>query len=261
MWYNSAMQRMFVFLLLAILFPLQIFAGIGDTDNRYYVTDEMWAKNPYKKFVHMTMWKQRIGYRENKETGVYEETITFTPNSNCSAQYISPNLILSAGHCTDKKFGKYTVKNYKKESIEVKLVYTEYTGETEDTLGDWAIWLVTDPKYYSDAYFDIKVPTKTTHIINAGWGWARIIKNEELDKVRELYDLLKNEIYEENSKIEDETKKKSVEIVDLAQEISKVLVEPLREKKTTFKASKCTIMFEECQADLRNQKKYGSTWR
>ena len=166
------MQRMFVFLLLAILFPLQIFAGVGDSDNRYYVTDEMWSQEPYKKFVYF-----EVLAKDGKE---------LVPSGHCTAQYVSPNLILSAGHCTDKDSDGYRVRNYKHEEFLVELIETPYDGQI-GTLGDWAVWLVTDPKYYSDSYFNLKIPTKTMDVLNAGWGWDRILDDDDLLTIRNIF--------------------------------------------------------------------------
>ena len=80
------MRKLFAFLLFALFFPLQVFAGLGDVDSRYYVTDEMWAKEPYKNYVLL----------EHVVVGLTDEPQRL---GVCSAQYISPNLILSAGHC------------------------------------------------------------------------------------------------------------------------------------------------------------------
>lgn len=216
------MQRMFVFLLLAILFPLQIFAGIGDTDNRYYVTDEMWAQEPYKKFVYF-----EVMAKDGKE---------LVPSGHCSAQYISPNLILSAGHCTDKDAEGYRVKNYKQEEFLVELIETPYDGKI-GTLGDWAVWLVTDPKYYSDSYFNLKTPTKTIDILNAGWGWVRIIDDEELKKIREIFEKVQ-EVYDTKS------------ISDTSYYLDIYLrrrgIEGIDEYPSKFKASECKIVFEDC---------------
>ena len=259
---------MFIFLLLAILFPLQIFAGVGDSDNRYYVTDEMWSQEPYKKFVWMLnglyytsqYWK-RINETDKDLTEINEDKFEFL--GTCSAQYISPNLILSAGHCifTVDKMNQaldkypylnnnprrnYRIKNYKHEFFDVKLVDTAYTGEAFDTLGDWAVWLVTDPQYYSDAYFDIKVPSKTIDVINAGWGWCRIIEDKELEDIKKIYHDIAMRIVEENKKIEDKTKQKSISVSDLADEISTHLTKPLDEFPYKLKASKCKIVFDDC---------------
>lgn len=143
---------------------MQVLAGVGDHDDRYYVTDEMWATEPYKNFVYLEiMWTEDI------------------PLANCSAQYVAPNLILSAGHCTEPDH-EYRATNYKHETFPIKLVETGYKGKEVD----WAVWLVTDPKYYSDTFFYPNPPQGTENVINAGWGWVRILSDTELDKIRKI---------------------------------------------------------------------------
>jgi len=217
------MQRMFVFLLLAILFPLQIFAGVGDSDNRYYVTDEMWAQEPYKKFVCF-----EVMAKDGKE---------LVPSGRCTAQYVSPNLILSAGHCTDKDSDGYRVRNYKHEEFLVELIETPYDGQI-GTLGDWAVWLVTDPKYYSDSYFNLKTPTKTMDVLNAGWGWARILDDDDLLTIRNIF----KDIEEEHG---EKITINSVSI-ELSKRMMKMGLEAIYDLKDRFKASECKIVFEDC---------------
>ncbi|MBO5705043.1 MAG: hypothetical protein J6R99_03435, partial [Alphaproteobacteria bacterium] len=216
------MKGAFVGFLLMCFMPSVVLAGVGDTDNRYYVTDEMWAQEPYKKFVYF-----EVMAKDGKE---------LVPSGHCSAQYVSPNLILSAGHCTDKDAEGYKVRNYKQEEFLVELIETPYDGKI-GTIGDWAVWLVTDPKYYSNSYFNLKTPTKTIDILNAGWGWVRIINDEELKKIREIFEKVK-EIYETKS------------ILDTSYYLDIYLrrrgIEAIDEFPSKFKASECKIVFEDC---------------
>ena len=145
--------------------------GVGDVDNRYYVTDSMWATEPYKKFVHLITYEKI----ENK----------YSENGSCTAQYISPNLILSVGHCVEVD-GAYVFQNYKNEKFPAMLVETPYDGKKLLGIDDWAVFLVTDPAYYSDTYFTPVVPTQNTNVINAGWGWVKILNKEQLDKIRQI---------------------------------------------------------------------------
>ena len=145
--------------------------GVGDVDNRYYVTDAMWATEPYKKFVHLITYEKI----ENK----------YSENGSCTAQYISPNLILSVGHCVEVD-GAYVFQNYKNEKFPAMLVETPYDGKKLLGIDDWAVFLVTDPAYYSDTYFTPVVPTQNTNVINAGWGWVKILNKEQLDKIRQI---------------------------------------------------------------------------
>ena len=143
------------------------FCGVGDVDNRYYVTDEMWSQSPYNVFVHLS-----------------------AGGHACTAQYVAKNLIVSAGHCTEDRPNKYEAYNYKKQTFPVKLLYTPWVhprDDNMDTPGDYAIFLVEDSRYYSDAFFDVVAPEHTKiDVINAGFGSVRILKNEEIQAIREI---------------------------------------------------------------------------
>lgn len=253
-----------LFLLSVMLLPLSAIAGVGDTDNRYYVTDEMWAQEPYKKFV---LLYAGISYDDG-------DGQRFIKLGHCSAQYISPNLILSAGHCiytqTDfletlnqyrldpNNFSRnYQITDYNQNTFYVKLIDTEYDG-TVVMPGDWAVWLVTDPQYYSDAYFDVKTSTKTIDVINAGWGFARIISEHEIDNVRKIYNEIKNMIEEQN-KVSEASYKKSTTISSLSDYIDEKCelygMEKFSEETDRLKASECKIVFEDCR-DIAHDVEY-----
>ena len=217
------MKILFLFFTILSLWIADASAGIGDTDNRYYVTDEMWTQEPYKKFVYF-----EVMAKADKE---------LVPSGHCSAQYISPNLILSAGHCTSKDADGYRVKNYKQEEFLVELIETPYDGKI-GSIGDWAVWLVTAPKYYSDSFFNLKSPTKTIDVLNAGWGWARILDDNELSNIRNIF----KEIEEEQGKII------SIDSasVELSRRMQKKGMEAIYDLKSRLKASECKIVFEDC---------------
>ena len=104
---------------LSVIFTMGIiapsFCGVGDVDNRYYVTDEMWAQPPYNSFVRLSAITKR------DPDGSYWAY-------GCTAQYVAKNLIVSAGHCTEDKPLEYEVTNYKKQIFPVRLLYTPYGG-------------------------------------------------------------------------------------------------------------------------------------
>jgi len=221
--YNSVMQRMFLFLLFIVIFPLQILAGVGNIDDRYYVTDDMWATEPYKKYLHFEYDNPKLGH------------------GNCTAQYVSPNLILTAGHCFDKDANNFRVTNYNKQTFEIKLIETPFDNNNIGEIGDWSVWLVTEPEYYSDAYFDIIVPTKTVDAINAGWGRIRIIKDEEMPIIRKVLANAKDPI--NWRQIYEELKNNNIEKL---------------EDYSRLKASKCKIVFEDCSKISKINKIFGT---
>ncbi len=230
-----------------------VYAGVGDADNRYYVTREMQEKSPYNRFVKLSSGI------------VFKETGKFLLIGTCTAQYISQNLILSAGHCiltenkvkeifekNEMEFNKgqheigYKIKTYNKSGVEVLLVDTDYHGNAINELGDWAVWMI--PDTYGDGwgysesenYFDIKIPKSTTDVINVGYGWAKIFSDDELNRIRTIYNELAIKNNEKDINI--------VGIADLEQEISVQLGTELRDDK--LKAGKCKIVFEDCSKIL-----------
>ena len=198
-------------------------AGIGNVDNRYYVTTEMWAKEPYKKFVHL------LGYYEDK-------SLAWT----CTAQYIAPNLILSAGHCT-KEGALYGAFDYKSNAIRLKLVKTGWQ-QTTAKLGDWAVFLIEDSRYYSDSFFDVSAPSQANSaisVLNAGWGWVRIIKDDELESIQKMIaDIVDNDA--------DIKPAKFFDVLSARMEAQNM--EGLEDKEDRLKASKCKIVFEDCRS-------------
>ncbi|MDW2975193.1 MAG: hypothetical protein R8M70_04080 [Alphaproteobacteria bacterium] len=67
----------------------------------------------------------------------------------------------------------------------VELIYTDYIhGREYDAPGDWAVWLITEPKYYNKDYFNTLVPSENLDVINAGWGAIRVLKNDEIQKLK-----------------------------------------------------------------------------
>ena len=81
-------MRVFLSMIFMLGFALPAFCGVGNVDNREYVSDEEWSQEPWKKYVALVDEKYN-----------YE--------SYCTAQYIAPNLILSAGHWRIFHYEKY----------------------------------------------------------------------------------------------------------------------------------------------------------
>jgi len=192
--------------------------GVGNTDNRYYVSDSDWAKPPYNSFVRVREFIGSEGY-------------------TCTGQYIAKNLILSAGHCTEGGPTEFRAINYKKQEFKIKLLETKYKDMHE--VGDWAIFLIEDPQYYGDAFFDPTKPERTTKVINAGYGYVRILKEEELNTIREI---LGDATLAESDKtfdnmlkdFEDALSKKGLSLWLITQDTDRL------------KASECNIVFEDC---------------
>ena len=218
------MRRMLRFLFLFLCFPVSVFAGTGATDNRYYVTDEMWAQHPYNKFVHLIV-------------------STADSVAGCSAQYVSNNLILSAAHCI-KANATYTITNYKGGTTQVSLLTHGEYKNIADSMNDWAIWEINDPQFYGTDFFNIAVPTQTTPVINAGWGWMRVLTASEIQLLRGIsQDILQ----------EKKATAKNLAIDQVEPELSARAeaqgLRPLREDQPRLKASECYIVFEDCSTN------------
>ena len=206
-------------------------AGVGDYDNRFYVDKQMWATEPYKNFVHLKSILGNIYY-------------------SCTAQYVSKNIIISAGHCL-KDNAKYEAVNYEGKTIALSLLKTDYSeGQAFHTTGDWAIFLVQDPKYYSDSFFTTTIPSVdagSIDVLNAGWGYVRVIEDWEVPKIKAVIASI------------DKKLKPDMFFEILKQKLDDAGIEPLEEKTVTrLKASECKIVFEDCsrlrQDDARVQR-------
>ena len=200
--------------------------GVGDVDNRYYVTDDMWAKPPYNSFVELAVITKRSP----------DGTEWFY---SCTAQYVAKNLIVSAGHCTEDKPIEYEITNYKKQTFPVRLLHTPYGGGIGE-LGDWAIFLVEDPQYYGDAFFDPVTPTQTTKVINAGYGYVRVLTNKDISAIRQI---LGNENVNGTVGFKDFLKKFENELIARN-------IESLDHDTDRLKASECNIVFEDCSLNM-----------
>ena len=212
---------MSVFFAFGFIFPG--FCGVGDVDNREYVTGDMWSKEPYKNFVHL-------------QTSILNTMAVFS----CTGQYIAPNLILSAAHCI-KDNGIYSITTYNAEDGGTKFCTVDllddghgYNGE----LGDWAIFLVKDTKCYNDSFFNVVEPTQTTEILNAGYGWVRKLEDWELGKIKDFVNGMENVSDENFYKV-------------LDSKMSKAGMKPLKENPRKLKYSKCLVMFEDCNKDSK----------
>ena len=200
------------------------FCGVGQSDNRYYVDNAMWATAPYNSFVKLYAITKR------EPNGIWF--------NGCTAQYVAKNLIVSAGHCTTDKPIAYEVKNYKGQRFPVRLLQAPFLSIHE--LGDWAIFLVEDSRYYSDAFLDAVTPTQTTKVINAGYGYVRILTDQDIRAIR---DILGDTVGE----------KRELDVDELVEKFNSELaargVAPLDKDSNNLKASECHIVFEDCSKD------------
>lgn len=235
MWSNAGVKMRGILRVFLVLFmlPAMCLAGVGDVDNRFEVTNEMWEQSPYNKFVHLKAYFYNMP-PENTNASLIGV-------GNCTGQYVSPNLILSAGHCKkDNDYVTYRVLNYKYKDVSglVELIHTAYIHDQEyDKPGDWAVWLIKDPKYYNKDYFNTLVPSEDLDVINAGWGAIRVLTDDEIQQ-------LKSFLQKEGEKIQ------TADLYGkLANEL-KSLNLPDLEDGDQLKASECKVFYNKSNPDI-----------
>lgn len=235
MWSNAGVKMRGILRVFLVLFmlPAMCLAGVGDVDNRFEVTNEMWEQSPYNKFVHLKAYFYNMP-PENTNASLIGV-------GNCTGQYVSPNLILSAGHCKkDNDYVTYRVLNYKYKDVSglVELIHTAYIHDQEyDKPGDWAVWLIKDPKYYNKDYFNTLVPSEDLDVINAGWGAIRVLKDDEIKK-------LKSFLQEEGDKIQ------TADLYGKLADELKSLNLPDLEDGDQLKASECKVFYNKSNPDI-----------
>lgn len=234
-WSNAGVKMRGILRVFLVLFmlPAMCLAGVGDVDNRFEVTNEMWEQSPYNKFVHLKAYFYNMP-PENTNASLIGV-------GNCTGQYVSPNLILSAGHCKkDNDYVTYRVLNYKYKDVSglVELIHTAYIHDQEyDKPGDWAVWLIKDPKYYNKDYFNTLVPSEDLDVINAGWGAIRVLTDDEIQQ-------LKSFLQKEGEKIQ------TADLYGkLANEL-KSLNLPDLEDGDQLKASECKVFYNKSNPDI-----------
>lgn len=237
------MRDFFKAFLLSVFFVPGIilpgFCGVGNTDERFYIEPYMWEQHPYRNFV---LLRQCVLELENQK--YFKSQKCF---SMCSAQYIAPNLILSAAHCVKPYANAYVAENYKGQKEYLKLLdkgqYTEKGG-----IGDWAIFLVEHEYFYSDDFFNVKKASSRTKVLNAGWGTTRILSEQELKTIREIINGIAEE-YDLSDEYDVDTFNSLLE-----QRMSEKGIEPLEDKEGKLKASECEIVFENMSNLPRSEK-------
>lgn len=234
-WSNAGVKMRGILRVFLVLFmlPAMCLAGVGDVDNRFEVTNEMWEQSPYNKFVHLKAYFYNMP-PENTNASLIGV-------GNCTGQYVSPNLILSAGHCKkDNDYVTYRVLNYKYKDVSglVELIHTAYIHDQEyDKPGDWAVWLITEPKYYNNDYFNTSVPSKDLDVINAGWGAIRVLTDDEIEKLKSFLQKEGDKIQTANLYNTLVAKLKSLNLPDL-------------EDGDQLKASECKVFYNKSNPDI-----------
>lgn len=162
----------FLFMLLGTNMAL---GGVGSVDNREYVD---WSKPPYDKIVYFRP----------------------SPYSTCTAQYVATDIIATARHCVVKtdefdnyeKIGtEYEIELH--DGRKTRVILEKYGRNFSDE--DWALLRIQDPNFFSTSYFflssDTKYPkvssSKRIPVINAGFGYMRILSDSDIRKLKQIF--------------------------------------------------------------------------
>ncbi len=161
---------MFYKYLLAILFAthcITAHGGVGSIDERKYVD---WNSYPYNQIV----------YFFTREHGT------------CTAQYVAKDIILTARHCitedtdfdNNKHIGElFTIKLSDGRQTQIKLEQYGHDFASDD----WALLRVTDSNFYSNNTFTVSSQSKILTVTNAGFGYMRILKDDEIKKLKQIF--------------------------------------------------------------------------
>lgn len=210
--------------------------------------------------------------RENVDWGDWPEIVALVKKpdyASCTAQYVAPDIILTARHCITKKADhdgyalRGTEFNFRRyDGATFPAVVEEYgytnigcvTGRGQ--CSDWALFRVTDSRFYGTAYFDVSQKgigiAETKRVSRAGFGWMRIISDAELKK---LYEIVKQYVADNDEiswKLDGAGTNGYADVIDengdvmglgtlirgMNDEISRAGIAPLRQKGFYLKAHK-----------------------
>ncbi len=153
--------------LISLIWCGQAFCGIGDIDNREYV---QWGAPPYDKIVYF-----------------YPK-----PYYTCTAQYVAPDIILTARHCitANRKFDNYkevgkTFEIWTHDNRRTQVVLERYGRDFKSD--DWALLRIGDAAFYRNDFFDVASKTGKRYIQTAGFAGLRILSNDEIHKLKQIF--------------------------------------------------------------------------
>jgi len=127
-------------------------AGIGQTDAREYVTD--WTEYPYNLIGRLVT----VG--------------------TCTAQYVGPDLILTAKHCINPA-KDIIILETSRGTTEVRLIQSGANIRDKD----WALYKIDDHNFHmAGGWFNISPNSRaSTHLRAAGFGSLRVLTDDEID--------------------------------------------------------------------------------
>ncbi len=153
----------------AILFMYSTctYANIGSTDERTYVD---WSEPPYNKIVYFYS----------------------SPTGTCTAEYVAPDIILTARHCVTEN---PNFDNYVKIGKEFD-IWTHDNKRGKATLekygqnmahADWALLRLYDPNLHRSDFFDVAEKTTKRTVTTAGFSSLAILSDEQISQCKKVF--------------------------------------------------------------------------
>gem|GEM_PF-2694778 len=130
----------------------------------------------------------RIDPREyvNWNSAPYNKIVSFS-NYECTAQYVSKDIIITAAHCLRRYRDVYQIET--SDGRKSTATLEKHSGDWKDCRqSDWAFLRIQDPvAFANDNIFKISVNERPSQMENAGFGWMRVLSDDDLFKLKELY--------------------------------------------------------------------------
>ena len=147
-------------------------------DRRQYVD---WSAAPYNRVVALADCT----------------TPECTSYYSCTAQYIAPDIIVTALHCIDHGLQEHVLEIELHDGRKSRAVEVVAQGKNTDN-ADWAVLRVTDEDFYSENFFPV-TDAKVGPISQVGFGYMRIIGDTELAQIKTcISNAYKNYTYDAN---------------------------------------------------------------
>ncbi|MDR2412625.1 MAG: trypsin-like serine protease [Rickettsiales bacterium] len=153
-------MKILALLAFAIFLYIPAHAGTGSIDKRVYVDD--WSQPPYNQIV-----------------------LFLSSKGQCTAQYVAKDIILTAMHCLNHQQKIYRFQRADGSYGQAELL--KHGTKNNEIYDDYALLRVIDSNAYSTVWFDMAEQAAVGKVINAGFGWMRILNDDEVKKAREIF--------------------------------------------------------------------------